>query len=259
MKIYLVTARNIIRLNKSKYPKFYTIDAGIVPLFHIVEQCLTESGKFPQAPPRDADLALRMTEGGAAFDDFYDAWVADTATWYRGFNCSHFAYPGICKGMLVSEGEADLPTFTMGNVEKTRWLPGVWRKAEAEDISISGTDQFTSTLSRTEKVYPIPISITVKVSLGVNIPVPIAWINSGEQLLRGPLGEGVFEVCTMYWMRDRNPNKTPWTLGCAMLPPVRPYKATATAIDDWWAGCDEWRKSITKVGGLVFVNRLRGG
>jgi hypothetical protein len=256
---YLLTARNIIKLLPSKYPKFLTIAGGTVPLFHIHTQCLVEGGKYGKPPPMDCERAFRLAEGEAEFDAFYEAWLGDNASWYRGFNCSHFAYPDIRKGMLFSEGEADLPTFTMGNSEKTRWLPGVWNRSEAEDISISGTDQYTSALSLSEKTFPIPISITVRVSLGINKPVPIAWMNSGEQLLRGPLGEGVFDVCTMYWMRNRNPNKTPWNLGCNYLPPARPYNPTEKKIQEWWDTCEEWRNSITKVGGLVFVLRLRGG
>jgi hypothetical protein len=260
--IYLLTNKHVIKLGKSQYSGFFTIIGSEVPLFHILGQALKEGGKYKIAPPMDCTTAFQLTEGVAEFDEFYAAWLNGAAHWYRGFNCSHFAYPEIRKGLLLSEGFEDIPTFTMDNDQKTRWLPGCWDRALCEGVSISGTDQPTAALSVAESSYPIPVAIAVHVTLGINIPVPIAWMNPGEQLIRGPMGEGsgqgTFDVCSMVWFRKRNPEITRWNLSCEFLPPERPYNPTEDQIQKWWAGCEEWRQKITKVGGLVFVKRLKG-
>jgi len=105
----------------------------------------------PTTAPNDAHYVFRFKEkqSGGEFGNFYQEWNHDTLCIYRGFNCSHFAYPGILTGTLRSEGDADNPTFTMGNDQKTRWLPGCFVRNLCEGVAISGTDQHTMSLSIT--------------------------------------------------------------------------------------------------------------
>jgi hypothetical protein len=260
--IYLLTNKRAIQLvENKKYSAFYNKGFYQVSseLLYITGEAMREGGLFKVAPPKDCTVAFQLANGVNEFDDFYDAWLADSAMWYRGLNCSHFSYADLRKGMMFSEGEEDIPTFTMGNEKKTRWLPGCLHRTLCEGVSFSGTDQFTSALSVAEKTFPIPVGITVRVRLGQNIKVPVAWLNPGEQLIRGPIGAPIFEVCSMAWLRSGNPENTAWGLEYKFLPPPRPYKPTDKQIQTWWAGCEEWRDSIIKVGALVFVNRVKGG
>ena len=257
LREYLITSKYAIKLASSQYSGMVKIAGSD---FHILEQLISPLEDVPKTAPKDCELACKLTEGEREFNDFLALWLNNAARLYRGFNGSHFCWPDMTKGKLVSEGEADIPTFTMGNTQKTRWLPMADYRSLAEDVAYSGTDTYTSTLSLTNNV---PIGIAVCVPVGKSKGIPIAWLNAGEIVVRGPLMYPAFQICTIIWMQHGMPSKTNWPMGLSPddLPPQRPYKpGTKKDIEDWWDDkCSKWVKSLVLAGHLVMVKRLKGG
>ena len=104
-------------------------------------------------------------------------------------------------------------------------------------MSISGTDHFTLALGDNEAV---PIAITVKVDIGFNAKVPTCWLNSGEQVIRGPIVAPQFRISHLLWIKHREFDITKCDLDHTKLPPPRPYKPSQEDIDRWWDDCQPW-------------------
>lgn len=231
------------RIVESAYPN--TVQIAETPLL-VLLQGLIDAGPAPDSSPlRDGDELLTFRDGNAAkqFTSFYMAYLRNDLFIYRGLNCSHFAYPAVLRGELRSEGDADRPSFTMGHTDtaKTRWLPGCFDRKLAEGVSFSGTDDLTLKLSETKD---IPIAITVQIRAGVQSGLSVCWLNEGEQVVRGPLDNTQFSVCSLLWMKKDGPEFTDFPLELPELPPPRPYEPNEDALRKWSDRLDDWQNKI---------------
>lgn len=199
-----------------------------------------EGGISARPEPGATIIRLKGAFERQSFEEFYNAFIANTLTWYRGFSISHFAYPDVRLGTLKSEGDADIPTFTMGNNDgaKTRWLPGCYVRDLSTGVGLN--TEATPARVLAEKGHSVPVSVTVKVPIGVHDDRSVCWINSGEQLLRGPLQAAEFRICNVVWFKSGELDVTACDLGHADIPPSRPYKPSDVQMAKWWGECSTW-------------------
>ena len=159
-------------------------------------------------------------------------------SWYRGLSVSHFSYPVLRgAGVLGSEGSADTPTFTMGNTTPTRWLPGLYDATLADAVahSIDGGDAGLRDIS-TRKAIPIGVTVQYPISA----PTPVAYLNDGEQVIRGPIADA-----TIHRLILMGPGGFSYKLvggNTSDLPPAAPYHAGvgSTGIIAWETNIDQW-------------------
>ena len=151
--------------------------------------------------------------------------------------------------MLKSEGTADVPTYTMGNAQPTRWLPTDLTANAPVGIAAGNMDQFTAQKSATDAV---PVGIVMKVQVGRNLGRPIAYLNPGETVVRGPLNYPQFTIHWLCWLSAAGVTNTNWLGGLApdKLMPVRPYQPASQAdFDNWWNNdMATWRAEMQLVG-----------
>ncbi|RUL77497.1 hypothetical protein [Dyella choica] len=225
----------IVPISKSStYPGMYQISGCN---FYIDEDKLQ---------PHEKNI-FEMSRDGIDFEKFYCSWIKNEASWFRGFNCSHFSYPAMLNGKLASEGNDDIPSFSMTKGVKTRWLPGCFIHDLCTTAAISNTDEFTDVLSSGKHV---PVAIVVKVKLGKDIPIPVAWLNVGEQVIRGPLNGPAFSFESIVWLCLKMPKVTNFPPNLPP-PPPRPYNPSGQlVIDKWWNEQGKpWVDSVDLVGG----------
>ena len=223
------------------YPSCYRLTVRNNADFLIHQQAMQQVIPAPQTAPPNTEV-WKLRDGAVEFKQLVNNWFTNTAVLYRGFNGRHFGWPRlIAHGQLVSEGNADVPTFTMGNYPRTRWLPTFGEfKDGADGVALSGTDPHTSELGRT---YDVPIAITVGIRTGVDLGVSIAWLNPGEIVVRGPLQAHQFYIATVLWFSGGPIMKTTWppTMRIQDLFPTRPYQPTQQQIQQWWDNeCRPW-------------------
>jgi hypothetical protein len=175
--------------------------------------------------------------------NFVKLYQSGNLVWARGVGISHFGWDALRKGVVASEGTADIPTFTMGNAVPTRWLPGVYVPKEATDIGFSvPPDAAGMREMMTRKDVPTGATALYKVPP----TAPVAYLNDGEQVVRGPLhGADVSIYCVVmvgpgpikYVAQNSKPTD---------LPPAAPYQAAvgSPAILAWEAAIDDWSASL---------------
>ncbi len=140
-------------------------------------------------------------------------------------------------GVLGSEGAADIPTFTMGNASPTRWLPGLYDPELADAIAHS-VDQGDAGIRDIMTRKDIPIGVTVQYP--ITPPAHVAFLNDGEQVVRGPITSA-----TVYRVILSGPAGYTYRLvngSTNDLPPAAPYQAGvgSPAIVAWEALIDAW-------------------
>jgi len=202
---------------------------------------LIEAPEYPKmnrVPGTNILVDERIDGDDVDLQNFITLYNSGNMVWYRGMSISHFSYNVLkVAGVLGSEGTADIPTFTMDNDSPTRWLPGLYdaQLADAVAHSVSADDSGIREIA-TRKA--IPIGVTVQYP--IIAPTHIAYLNDGEQVVRGPIsGATVYRVILMgpggYSYKLANGNTSD-------LPQGAPYKAAqgSPAIIAWEAKIDEW-------------------
>ncbi|WP_232289000.1 hypothetical protein, partial [Burkholderia oklahomensis] len=137
----------------------------------------------------------------AAFFEAYDKWMNDELDLYRGIATNHFSVNDMRQfGVLKSEGDADIPTFTMGNddKQKTAWLPTDPRVAIPVAIAV-GNQSWLSGVDES-----IPRGIVIKIRAGANeTHFGVSFINSGELAVQGPLTNNEFSIAGIAFVNQR--------------------------------------------------------
>lgn len=122
---------------------------------------------------------------------------------------------------------------------------------EAEGPAAGNTDAFTTQLSLRER---LPIGIVVQVRVGKNLGIPVAWLDSLELVIQGPLTAKQFGIERLLWlsMSQRTSSTWPGNLKVQDLPPQRPYQpATEGHVLKWWEECSRWMAEKLRVSGHV--------
>jgi hypothetical protein len=196
-----------------------------------------------------------------------DDWLNGGASWYRGFGIAHFAYPAVrARGMLFSEGDADVPTSTMSDKNKaeakTQWLPGFPRDPEPCVSIACGTDfcPFTGMLLGEDK--EMPLGVVVHALLGKNAcNRPVAWLYDGEAVVQGPLTDDAdFEIFRLggYFGGRMRALTVPPNLPLASLPPTRPYhkESSEQGVRDWYDNdCVPWLNGVATAGDTLIIQQ----
>jgi hypothetical protein len=236
MPDYLIDGKDEILLTTSPYPSCWSLaNTSFLILRNAVQ--LQEAG----SKRNNHILSNKETGIASAFKTYQQRKLV----LYRGIASCHFSWPGLLGGLLSSEGFADTPTFTMGNVgdAKTRWLPTAQTDEEARSIGIQDIDPYTRALSLSE-----PIFVGMSVAIPIDSPdLRVCWYNSGELGVRGPLAKTQYSISSMVWLDGQIPQFMQWpnAIGNTKLPQQRPYKpANERLINAWWAKSQEWADSI---------------
>lgn len=133
----------------------------------------------------------------SAFSEFFTAWKGNTCTLSRELTTDHFSWPGICENpsKLKSEGDNDVPTFTMGE-DSTRWLPAAYwgQNPKIGAITLAGTKEPAVMKFLAEVKGWIPMGVELAIKVGMDIDIRMAWLNAGEIVLRGPLNATQFAI-----------------------------------------------------------------
>jgi hypothetical protein len=206
---------------------------------------VAKSRNRPSNAPASCSEVYTIAES-EIFRDFFLNWMDGSLLLYRGFPGCHFCWPGLLKGKLISEGNADSPSFTMGG-EKTRWLPTAYNRDLARIVSVQCLDSYTRGLSLHEHIV---IGFTVEIPAGSSRNVPICWLNSGEIVVRGPLYSGQYRMESITWLRNELPSFTRWPPGFTnlFLPPQRPFQPrSALAVYEWWDTCQDWKAEARRL------------
>ncbi|MEM4989130.1 hypothetical protein V8G57_17205 [Collimonas sp. H4R21] len=180
--------------------------------------------------------------GETAFLDFAKARKDITAKVYRGFSTNHFSMDELKRsGILKSEGVADIPTFTMGNSQPTRWLPTAPHLPETVGISLGNDSRFL-----TGKGSTVPYGVIVEIPAGKNVKA--AFLNPGEILVDGPLTAGKYHIKGIVFMDDRRGPiiRTFDGIQASDLPNPRPYRMTSENDSVYQARIDAWAGDIQR-------------
>ncbi|MDE7211342.1 MAG: DUF4157 domain-containing protein [Lachnospiraceae bacterium] len=153
---------------------------------------------------------------------------------YRGMNIAHFAWEVLRKhGILASDSSDDNPTFTMDT--PTRWLPFDNDINIARCVAASPGGENTGLAEiiwDDEKGIEIPIGAIIPFMADVGVPV--AYLNGGEKVIRGPLK--IHEAVDVVTSKKRTFHAVP----VHELPVAAPYKATKEQLRDWVEYVQGW-------------------
>jgi hypothetical protein len=180
---------------------------------------------------RDTNLLVHNMElaGGAPsahLTQFIQAYLHGGVTWYRGVGINHFAWGALqLRGVLASEGTADIPTFTMGNATPTRWIPGVNDRGTAEVIAQTVPQSEPGLRDLLARNIPFPSGAILR--LHVATPMSVAYINAGEQVVRGPLPPAAVTVDAVCVLDAAGFRQTAANTQPTALPIGSPYQAAA--------------------------------
>jgi hypothetical protein len=193
----------------------------------------------------EGDDRIHTLSAGGEIHDAFSKYLAGSLALYRGIESCHFCLNALKDGLLKSEGERDVPTYTMGETDpdnKTRWLPTDLDDGIPNLASIGNPDPFIRDLSKRDPVF---------IGLVLKIPIKahhfVCWINEGEISVRGPLEEQDYEIHTMTWLVSEQPFHLPWPhdINKRTLPEPRPYHPQdQNDIDDWWSRSQGWADTI---------------
>jgi len=225
----LFTPKHELNIRKAGYQNTYEI-TGYAGSFYLLDTAIK---KLPTLPSEPEKFCIEQAKDEAEFDQFFEEWLTDSAVLYRGLPGCHFCWPKLRKeGRLLSEGKADLPTFTMGNTTPTRWLPSAVQEDTAAGIGLSCLDEYTKRDLKTEDV---PVGIVVKIPVGRNKALPLSWLNPGETVVQGPLGVKQFQICGVVWLLAGDYFYMRIDIAFNELFPQRPYEPKSKqAILDWF-------------------------
>lgn len=149
---------------------------------------------------------------------------------YRGINIAHFAWEVLrTQGILASDGSNDMPTFTMG--EPTRWLPFDSNLDIPQLIAGSPGRENAGLLEILGEGVEIPIGAVIP--FVANINTPVAYLNAGEKVVRGPLKINKVDVVTS------NRHILPG-IPVGDLPEAAPYKASREQLEGWFQNARIW-------------------
>jgi hypothetical protein len=199
-----------------------------------------------------AEYRFIFAEQASSFREFLGAYrSADGVALYRALAISHFSYQDILThGVLRSEGEGDIPTFTMHGdgaqltaEQKTRWLPSAFGEegrqlTEIIAMQVPPNDAVTRSNISTPGKWTgvLPLGIILKIPVHVKDNHRITWFNNGEQGVRGPLLwrvdyalDSIF--CFVPEAGMKNLKVAP-AFRHGDLPPTRPYDGACT--EDWY-------------------------
>jgi hypothetical protein len=217
-------------------------------------------GKAPEGFAGDRDAyKMKNSRGEKPFYEMLKGWLGDGFDFYRGLSISHFSYPDcVYKGTIKSEGDNDLPTFTMAKAG-TKWLPGCWEADLCESLALSIDCPYTKALPEFREGV-MPLGITIKVRVGKDCAVKkVAWMNDGEQCVPGPIAwPGEFVIHSIQILNQSNfaNCQVPPTFSLGDLPPVRPYHVNASPgiIKIWYKEhCMRWVERVTLMGSTLTV------
>jgi hypothetical protein len=193
------------------------------------------------------NLFVRTSENFAGSEpkpdvvNFARALRAGNVVWYRGIAIPHFSWSSLTRGVLSSEGTDDRIMFTMDDTGvTTRWLPGVNHLNDTLNIAASVDREQPGMLDLVARGVEIPIGASVRVD--VDPQMPIAYLNAGEQLLRGPLHGANLVVEQVVVMGATGTRMVAHNSAPTDLPPAAPYKAAqgSNAIQDWEHRVTQW-------------------
>ncbi len=163
--------------------------------------------------------------------------------WFRGLGVSHFAWDALRRGVVASEGTADIPTFTMDNPVATRWLPGVYLSNEARDIGLSVPQDAKGVRDLMTRM-DVPTGVAIRYR--VPPTAPVAFLSDGEQVVRGPLTGAHVSVYCVVTMGPGGIQYVAQNSALHNLPPAAPYQAGAgsNAIQLWEQDVNRWFASL---------------
>jgi hypothetical protein len=121
-------------------------------------------------------------------NDFIQKVCNGGLTMYRGICVRHFSWDVLKKfGVLASEGSTDQPSATMGNTNRTRWLPFSEYLDVAELVAISNLTEHPGLYSIFGNPDALEVPVGAVINYNVTKDTPIAYLYDGEQVIRGPL------------------------------------------------------------------------
>ncbi|MGT0193867.1 dermonecrotic toxin domain-containing protein [Burkholderia pyrrocinia] len=181
-------------------------EAGTTPLGNSVN--FSRNAKYPKSYMVNGDPKFLVEEGNLVISNgraiikdserlsvlnSYDKWINNDLDLYRGISTNHFSISDMKNyGILKSEGDADIPVFTMGNVggQKTAWLPADLQVDTPAMIS-TGNQMWLNGASDQN----IPRGIVVKIRAGQDDShFGVSFLNSGELVVQGPLSNSEYSI-----------------------------------------------------------------
>lgn len=220
------------------YPGFFMAKDSIAPM------------PGPPTPGQDQLWRIPTTRDAKEFTDFFNAWKTVTgAALYRGIAGCHFSWPRMRQdGTLESEGKNDIPMATMGNKQKTCWLPSAWDYGTAQGVSVSCLSEakepvmnylklMHSTTVNVARPCRFPVGIVLKVPVRLHGAIPVCWLNACETVFKGPLNPSQYSVHEVAWLVPNGLDFTATTMRPQDLFPERPWEPKSK---DWFV---EWRTS----------------
>lgn len=194
-----------------QYPKFYSVN-GLPLLVH--QQVI--------GPEKDT----------AELIGFIKQYLTEGIWHYRGINITHFAWEALRYGVLASDGTDDRPIFTMG--DPTRWLPFDSDKKSPRGIAFSPGSGNPGLSEIIEKRIEIPVGAVVPYNIDINTPV--AYLNKGEKVVRGPLKINTNTPVDVVTSTKRILKGIPVN----KLPEAAPYGASRDQLEGWLQNALNW-------------------
>lgn len=183
-------------------------------------------GQNIQNPKWDSEL-------GAFIKQYEKGYTA-----YRGIRISHFSWRSLKhSGVLASDGVEDNPTFTMS--EPTRWLPFVnsYDIPKGIALGIDREDKGLSQMRREGQTFPVGAIV----SYHVTKDTPVAYLNAGEQVIRGPI-KVEKKVDVILSNGDTIEGVSPLE-----LPESAPYEASFEGLAEWRQNVANWPQGHGKI------------
>ena len=248
-KYYLVPAvGQAIEMTNATYPSCYTsLDRRLSVRVELVAEFQRNvvpdiTGQYYQ------NIYLQFTgTDRLIFENLTTRWQNNSLVLYRAISGYHRCWPRLQAGSAVSEGQQDAPTFTMGQAA-TRWLP-CYYEDNLQDIA-AGRVGFPD-LMNAIAAYPqaVPIGVILSFRVGRTTGEPVAFMNAGEQLVRGPVAFPRFAFHKIVFLGN-GPAGTIFSRFCLGfspqdLMPVRPFQPNRVTTAEWFGRLTAWYRSYT--------------
>lgn len=159
-------------------------------------------------------------------------------TAYRGIRISHFSWRSLKQsGVLASDGVEDNPTFTMS--EPTRWLPFVnsYDIPKSIVLGVNREDEGLRHMLELGQTFPVG----AVVSFHVTKDIPVAYLDAGEQVIRGPIK---IEKKVDVILSNGN---TIEGVSPMELPEPAPYGASFKGLAEWRQNVANWQQGHGKI------------
>ena len=205
------------------------------------------------------NIYLRFTGNDRQiFENLTARWQNNSLVLYRAIAGYHRCWPRLQAGNAVSEGQQDAPTFTMGQAA-TRWLPCYYQD-NLQDIAagrLGFQDMLTAIAAYTQAV---PIGVVLSFRVGRTVGQPVAFMNSGEQLVRGPVAFPGFAFHKIVFFGNgangRIFSRFCLGFGPQDLMPARPFQPNRVTTAEWFGRLTTWYRNYTL--GPRAISRGRG-